>query len=163
MTTGTYLITAAEIAAMDGVRKQHFQNPNARRVNKSLGDAAGLTGLGFHLIEVDPGCETTEYHVHHHEDECVFILSGTGTAEIGDESHPVGPGDFIGYRKGGLPHAIRNTGTEVLRCLVAGERLPHDVADYPRKGLRLFRAAGLPWQVVNRADILEPGGSVGKK
>lgn len=163
MTKDVYLITAAEIEAMEGVRKQHFQNPNARRVNKSLGDAAGLTGIGFHLIEVDPGCETTEFHMHYHEDECVYVLSGTGTAEIGDETHPIGPGDFIGYRKGGLAHAIRNTGAEVLRCLVAGERLAHDVGDYPRKRQRIFRSAGLPWTVADIDHLTALGGAVGKK
>ncbi|MEM6578274.1 MAG: cupin domain-containing protein, partial [Pseudomonadota bacterium] len=86
MPDDTYLITAEEIAAMDGLAKVHFLNPNAKRINKSLGDATGLTGLGFHIIEVAPGDETTEYHVHHFEDECIFVLSGTATAEIGDET-----------------------------------------------------------------------------
>ena len=45
MTKG-YLITAEEIAAMEGLAKVHFQNPNARRINKSLGDLTGLTGDG---------------------------------------------------------------------------------------------------------------------
>ena len=43
MSEDTYLVTAAEIAAMEGLRKTHFLNPNAVRVNKSLGDLAGLT------------------------------------------------------------------------------------------------------------------------
>jgi uncharacterized cupin superfamily protein len=158
-----YLITAREIAALEGTLKVHFQNPNAQRVNKSLGDAAGLTGLGFHLIEVASGHATTEHHVHHDEDECVYVLSGTATAVIGDESFAIGPGDFIGYRKGGLPHAIVNTGAETLRCIVAGERAAHDVCDYPRRHKRMFRNAGRPWNLVDLSAIEEPGGGVGKK
>ncbi|MEM7710776.1 MAG: cupin, partial [Pseudomonadota bacterium] len=49
------LLRAAEIAAMAGLAKTHFLNPQAKRLNKSLGDAVGLTGLGIHLIEVQPG------------------------------------------------------------------------------------------------------------
>lgn len=162
MTAG-YLIRRDGIAAMEGTRKTHFRNANARRVNLSLGDATGLTGIGFHLIEVAPGHESTEHHVHYCEDECVYVLSGTATAHIGDEAFEIGPGDFLGYRKGGLPHSIKNTGPEPLRCLVAGERLAHDVADYPRQGKRLFRDAGMPWSLVDLADIEHPGGSVGKK
>ena len=45
----------------------------------------------------------------------------------------VGPGDFIGHRKGGLAHTIRNTDTETPRCIVAG--------DYPRLGTRIHRHA----------------------
>lgn len=155
MTTDTYLVSAADIASMEGLAKTHFLNPNAKRTNKSLGDLTGITGFGFHIIEVEPGCETTEHHVHHHEDECVYVLSGTATAYIGDEAHPIGPGDFIGYRKGGVAHSIVNTGDEMFRCIVVGQRLPHDVGDYPRKAKRIFRNEGLPWTLVDHDDLEE--------
>lgn len=155
MTTG-YLITAEEIAAMEGLAKTHFQNENAQRINKSLGDLTGLTGLGIHIIEVEPGFESTETHVHYFEDEAVFILEGAATAEIGDEDVPVKAGDFIGYRKGGLPHNLRNTGTTTLKVLVIGQRLDQDVADYTRKGRRIYRNKGLPWDVAEIADLTHP-------
>lgn len=155
----TYLLKAAEIAALEGREKTHFLNINARRVNKSLGDLTGLTGLGFHIIEVEPGRETTEYHVHHDEDECVYVLDGEATAVIGEEEHAIGPGDFIGYRKGGLAHTIRNTGPGLLRCIVVGERLAHDTGDYPRLGKRIYRTAGRPWNLVDHAAIVEPQGA----
>lgn len=151
-----YIIGAEEIANMEGLAKTHFLNPNARRINKSLGDMAGLTGIGFHIMEVEPGCETTEHHVHYHEDECVYVLQGEATAVIGDEEHSIGAGDFIGYRKGGLAHSIRNTGKTTLRCIVVGERLEHDVGDYPRLGKRIYRHSGLPWNLVDQDAISEP-------
>lgn len=158
-----YLVRADEIADMPGTAKTHFLNDNARRTNRSLGNLCGLTGLGFHIIDVDPGFETTELHVHHHEDECVFVLSGTATATIGKTDHDIGPGDFIGYRAGGLAHTIRNTGSEVLRMIVVGQRLAHDVGDYPRLGQRIWRNAGLPWQIADTCDVRDVGGSAGKK
>ncbi len=151
-----YIVTAEEIAAMEGLRKAHFLNPDAQRANKSLGDLTGLTGLGFHVIEVEPGYASTEHHVHHFEDECVYILAGTATAYVGDEEFQVKAGDFIGYRKGGLPHALKNTGSETLRCIVAGQRLAHDVGDYPRLGKRLYRNEGMPWNMVDHAAIDTP-------
>lgn len=153
MSDDTYLVSASEIAAMDGLQKTHFLNAKAQRANKSLGDLTGITGFGFHIIEVQPGHETTEYHVHHFEDECVYVLDGTATATVGEDSFPIGPGDFIGYRKGGEAHTIVNTGAEVFRCIVVGQRLPHDVGDYPRKGKRIYRNDGLPWELVDHADI----------
>ncbi len=158
MTDETYLITAEEIAAMEGLDKTHFLNPNARRVNKSLGDRTGLSGIGFHLIEVAPGHDTTEHHMHYYEDECVYVLSGRATARIGDESFEIKPGDFLGYRKGGQAHSIRNTGNEVLRCIVVGERLAHDVGDYTDLKKRIYRNAGLPWNLVSLDDIDTPSG-----
>ncbi|MDU8945978.1 cupin domain-containing protein [Ovoidimarina sediminis] len=163
MTTETYILTKDEIEEFEGTKKTHFLNPNAKRVNKSLGDMTGLTGFGFHIIEVEPGHETTEHHRHYHEDECVFVLSGNATALLGDDEHSIGPGDFIGYRKGGVAHSIRNTGEEVLRCIVVGERLSHDVGDYPRQGKRIFRNVGVPWNLVDLKNVQEVGGSVGKK
>ena len=54
MTRKQYL-TRTEIAKMYGENKVHFLNPQARRRNKSLGDAAGLVALGVHLIEIPIG------------------------------------------------------------------------------------------------------------
>lgn len=154
--TDRYVVTKQEIEEFEGLRKTHFLNDNARRHNKSLGDLAGLTGIGFHLIEVEPGRESTEVHRHYHEDECVYILEGSAEATIGDRTCEVGAGDFIGYRAGGEAHSLRNTGSTTLRCIVAGQRLAHDVADYPRQGKRLFRNEGLKWNLVDLADIDEP-------
>ena len=156
MSETKYVISSEEIAEMEGLQKTHFLNPRAKRVNKSLGDLAGLTGIGFHIIEVQPGDETTEHHVHHHEDECVYVLSGEATTYIGDAEFAIKAGDFIGYRKGGEAHSMKNTGSEILRCIVVGERLAHDVGDYPKLGKRLFRNSGVPWNLVDHDDLSEP-------
>ena len=156
-----YLIKKAEIDTMRGLDKTHFLNPKAKRINKSLGDLTGLTGIGFHLIELAPGSESTEYHVHYFEDECVYILSGSGKVIIDDKSYDIGAGDFIGYRKGGLAHTMLNTGKEVLKCIVVGERLAHDVADYPKQKQRIYRNAGHPADLVDMEKISHP--QVGKK
>lgn len=76
MKDDSYLVTEEEIDAMQGLKKAHFLNSNAVRINKSLGDMTGLTGIGFHIIGVEPGHETTEFHCHYHEDECVYISAG---------------------------------------------------------------------------------------
>ena len=150
------ILTPEAIAAMPGVSKTHFLNHNAKRSNKSLGDATGLTHMGFHLIEVPPGCESTEYHVHYYEDECVWILEGEATVTIGESSTVVGPGTFIGYPAGGEAHTMKNTGDGPLRCLVAGERRAHDVGDYPRLGKRVFRNEGRPWELAEISDLSHP-------
>lgn len=61
----------------------------------------GITGFGFHILDIPPGRDSTEPHFHYREDECIYILSGRGTALIGDEAFDVAAGDFLGYRKGG--------------------------------------------------------------
>ena len=159
-----YVIRRAHIEALEGEHKTHFLNDRAQRRNKSLGDLVGLTGIGFHLIEIEPGFESTEYHRHYFEDECVYILAGNARVEIGDTTHDVQAGDFIGYPAGGLAHTMVNTGSGTLTCIVVGARLDHDVVDYPRQAKRLYRNAGMDWNLVDSDGIVNPkAGSPGNK
>jgi uncharacterized cupin superfamily protein len=151
-----YIITKKEIDRLEGLEKEHFLNSEARRRNKSLGDLTGLKEIGFHIIEVQPGCESTELHMHYFEEECVYILEGNAEARIGAETHQVSAGDFVGYRAGGEPHKLTNTGRSALRCIVVGQRLAHDVGDYPDKNKRIFRNKGMPWNLVDIDAIEEP-------
>ena len=151
-----YILTKEEIETYEGVEKTHFLNPNAQRTNKSLGDMTGLTGLGFHIIEIQPGFESTEKHNHYHEDECVYILEGEAEAIIGDDIFHVKAGDFIGYRAGGKAHTLKNTGHSTLKCIVVGQRLDQDVADYPNLKKRIFRNKGMQWNLVDFDSIAKP-------
>lgn len=156
-----YIVTGDEIEEFEGIEKTHFLNKNAQRINKSLGDLTGLTGFGFHIIEIQPGHESTEFHKHYHEDECVYILDGFAEAIIGKSTYSVKAGDFIGYRAGGEAHALRNIGESILRCIVVGQRLDHDVGDYPNLNKRLYRQKNIPWNLVDIENIYEP--DAGKK
>lgn len=151
-----YLVTKEEIESYEGLEKTHFLNSNARRLNKSLGDLTGLKNIGFHIIEVAPGRESTELHMHYHEEECVYVLEGEAEATIGESVYPVEAGDFIGYRAGGKPHKLKNTGNSILKCIVVGQRLDHDIGDYPSLQKRIYRSKGLKWNLVDLEHIAEP-------
>jgi uncharacterized cupin superfamily protein len=161
-----YILRRADIEAMPGVDKVHFLNPNGKRNNKSLGDATGLTGFGVHMIEVPVGADSTEYHRHLYEDECVYILEGRAVLTLDEQQHELGPGDFVGLPANGPAHVFHNPGPGVLRALVIGERLEHDVGVYPRLGKWLYRNTGT-WHLVDEVNIVDPtakpGSSVGKK
>ncbi|MBF0289035.1 MAG: cupin domain-containing protein [SAR324 cluster bacterium] len=156
-----YILSKKEIEEFEGIKKTHYLNSNAQRVNKSLGDLTGLTGFGFHIVEIEPNFESTEYHVHHFEDECVYILEGEATVTIGKDKYKVYPGDFIGYRAGGKAHTMYNDGKQTLRCIVVGQRLAHDVGDYPNLNKRLYRNEGMDWDMVDMEALSHP--NAGKK
>jgi uncharacterized cupin superfamily protein len=134
------LLTAADIDAMDAARSVHDLNPNGVRLRKSVGDVTGLTQLGAHVITLMPGHESSEYHRHLYEEECAYILSGSGEALIDDKAYDIGPGYFLGFPRQGVAHVITNTGGIPLTFLVVGQRLEQDVCEYPHKGLRLYVA-----------------------
>lgn len=155
-----YILKKSAIDAMPGLMKTHFLNPKAVRLNKSLGDEVGLTQLGFHLIEIEPGSESTEYHVHFFEEECVYILEGSATVTIDEKDFAVEAGDFIGYPAKGMAHTMNNTGSTTLRCIVVGQRLKHDVGEYPRQQKRLYRYDGAA-DLVDIESVTSP--EVGQK
>jgi uncharacterized cupin superfamily protein len=138
----TMYLSAERIAAMEGERRVHFVNPSAIRTNKSLGDAVGLNNLGIHMISIAPGDRSTEFHLHHYEEEAIYVVSGHGTAVMGEKKQKIGAGDFIGFPTNGVAHETINDGTEPLVCLVVGQRSQQEVVDYPRKGKRLYRNGG---------------------
>ena len=130
-------------------------NSNAQRIRKAIGDEVGLSKIGVHIIYVDPGKDTTEYHKHYHEEECIYVLSGKGTLTIEGEEFLFEKGDFVGFPADRAAHALTNTGTEMLVCLVMGQRLEQDIADYPDKNKRLYRSNG-KWDLVSMENIVDP-------
>src|SRR5690606_23413555 len=136
------LLSAETIAAMSERRMQHLFNANGVRMTRSLSDACGMKQLGVHLVRVEPGRESTEYHTHSHDEEWIYILAGRASAEIGGRTVEVKAGDFMGFVAGSEPHAMRNDSDEDLVYLVGGTRQVYDVVDYPRRGIRSYKYDG---------------------
>ena len=82
------------------------------------------------------------YHAHLVEEEWIYIISGTGVAEIDGEETAVGPGDFMGFATPGVPHLLKNNSSEEIVYLMGGENQPLDVLDYPRLGKRYLLMPG---------------------
>ena len=137
--TISHLIKASKIGGIPEMANQHPLNSNAVRHTKSLSEMVGMKHLGIHLVRVEPGQETTEFHFHHHEEEFIYILSGRGIAEIGETQFEVVAGDFMGFTAPSLPHCIKNNFDVDLVYLMGGEHRTVDVCDYPRLRKRLIR------------------------
>lgn len=136
------LIKASEIEAMEEISRPHPLNNKALRHTKSLGDKVGMKNIGFHLVRVEPGKETTQFHFHCQEEEFIYILSGKGTLELGDEVIEVGPGDFMGFTAPSLPHAMKNESDDDLVYLMGGDRKQFDVVEYPKLAKRMYKHSG---------------------
>jgi uncharacterized cupin superfamily protein len=104
-----------------------------------LSDAVGLQRVGVFVIRVPPGKESFIYHKHTCEEEFLFILSGSGVAEIDGAEYEVGVGDFMGFPTPSVGHHLRNPFEEDLIYLVAGERKEVEFAEFPQMGKHIFR------------------------
>jgi uncharacterized cupin superfamily protein len=150
------LIRKDEVQALPEERRPHPLNPALVRHTRSLGDAAGLSSIGIHLVRLESGDTSSVLHTHHQDEEWVYILSGRGVATIGDGQHEVSAGDFMGFVAGSPAHNIRNPHVEDLVYLVGGNRCAFDVCDYPKAGKRRYRINGK--NVYVDAEVLAQAG-----
>jgi uncharacterized cupin superfamily protein len=107
-----------------------------------LARPAGLARIGVNLLWLPPGKEAFAYHLHHREEEWLYVLEGRGLAVVDEKELEVSAGDFLGFPPG-VAHLLRNSGEVPLRYLAGGEQLADvEVADFPRLGRRMTRAGG---------------------
>ena len=132
------LLRAAESAAKMS-KHSHPWNPKSEMVGVQLGRLAGLKRTGISLARIAPGKESFVYHSHAREEEWLYILSGTATAEIDGAEYEVGPGDFMGFPTPSVAHHLRNTGSEDLVYLMGGENRDCEIADFPKLGKKMVR------------------------
>lgn len=132
------LVRAADSEARMAAHS-HPWNPNSEMVGVQLGRLAGLKRTGVSLARIPPGKESFVYHRHEREEEWLYILSGTGTAEIDGGEYEVGPGDFMGFPAPSVAHHLRNTGEEDLVYLMGGEHRRFEIATFPKLGKRMVR------------------------
>jgi quercetin dioxygenase-like cupin family protein len=83
---------------------------------------AADTGGLMTMVEVnEPPGQEAPLHVHHREDEAFYILEGSATIYVGDESFQVGPGDYA-FGPRDIPHrySIGDDGCRMLFICTPG-------------------------------------------
>ena len=94
-------------------------NLPGRTSHEILSAAHNAANMTFRLVEIPvpaPDEKPRGMHRHANFEECIYVLSGTGTSYAGDEAVPVKAGDTI-HVPAGEPHVTRNTGSEPLVLL----------------------------------------------
>jgi uncharacterized cupin superfamily protein len=105
-----------------------------------IGQVVGASKLGYNLTVVAAGKRAFPMHNHHAIEEMFYILEGEGEIRIGDERHPIRPGDVISCPTGGpeTAHQIINTMDEGdLKYLAVSSISYPDVCQYPDSGKSL--------------------------
>jgi mannose-6-phosphate isomerase-like protein (cupin superfamily) len=83
---------------------------------------AADTGGLMTIVEVtEPPGHEAPLHVHHREDEAFYILEGSATIQVGDQSFEVGPGDYaFGPRDTPHRYSIGDEGCRMLFICTPG-------------------------------------------
>lgn len=129
-----HIVRTGQVDWAQAWRGRHPFNPASEMKLVPLGDPAGMSQLGAHLIRIPPGKESYIPHAHSVSEEFVFILEGVGEMVLDGIGHPVGPGDFVGFPIDGVVYSLKSKGPGDLVYLTAGRRDPIEVADMPTIG-----------------------------
>ena len=124
-------------AAMDTKKPLHFselppevwyEGSDREIRGRALCDVGGRAKIGVGMLELGPGCNTKPGHYHTQEEEHLFVLDGQATLYLGDQTHPLVPGDYVCFPAGQpTPHHIENHGPDTFRYLMIGDRQDDDV------------------------------------
>ncbi len=99
---------------------------------KQLGDASDGKQLGCSLYRLSPGHESWPYHYHTANEEAMYVLAGTGTLRLDDDTYSIEEGDYVAFpaeESGG--HKVINDSDAPLRYLVLSTMNEPDVTVYP--------------------------------
>lgn len=127
-------------AIVDGEETfSHPWNPNSEITGTHLSGLAGLKRTGVSLVRLAPGKESFAYHLHHREEEWMYILAGKGIARVDGSDYELAPGDFIAFPTPSVPHLMINAHDDELVYLMGGENLEFEIADFPTLDKRMIR------------------------
>lgn len=139
--TYPYLLRRDAIIANESTFS-HPWNPKSEISGTHLSNLGGLSRTGVSLVRIGAGKESFAYHLHHREEEWIYILSGRGVARVGDKEYDVGTGDFIAFPTPSVPHNLSNPGSDDLVYLMGGEHREFEIADFPELDKRMVRLGG---------------------
>lgn len=133
-----HLLRREQIAGAESTFS-HPWNPKSEITGTHLSGMAGLERSGVSLVRIPPGKESFAYHLHHREEEWIYILSGQGLARIDGRDYEMSAGDFVAFPTPSVPHLMANPNSEELVYLMGGENHRYEIADFPELDKRMIR------------------------
>ena len=133
-----YLLRNAQIKAAESTFS-HPWNPKSEITGTHMSGLAGLERTGVSFVRIAPGKESFAYHLHHREEEWVYVVAGRGLALIDGEEYEMGPGDFVAFPTPSVPHQMTNPTEDDLVYLMGGESKDYEIADFPTLDKRMIR------------------------
>jgi uncharacterized cupin superfamily protein len=117
----------------------HPWNPKSEIKGSMMGRLGGLKRTGVSIVRLAPGKESFAYHLHHREEEWVYVLSGVAVATIDGDEYTLDEGDFVAFPTPSVPHLMANRTDRELVYLMGGENLPDEIADFPTLDRRMIK------------------------
>ena len=136
--TYPHLLRRQDIAASESTFS-HPWNPKSLVTGTHLSGQSGLKRSGVSLVRIPSGKESFAYHLHHREEEWIYILAGRGVIVVDDNEYEMQAGDFIAFPTPSAAHNMTNPFAEELVYLMGGEHRQYEIADFPELDKRMIR------------------------
>ena len=100
-----------------------------------VGERAGSRELGATLYEMKPGGAISPHHIHHGNEELLFVLSGAPELRTPNGVRQLEPGAVVAFPRGRPgAHRVKNTSPEPARVLIVSTMNFPDVVEHPDTG-----------------------------
>jgi uncharacterized cupin superfamily protein len=106
----------------------------------------GANRQAANLYELDPGALVSPLHFHHHNEELLFVLTGTPSVRRSDDNiRDLTPGEIVAFPTGpGGVHQILNRSDQPTRVLICATADLPEIAEQTETGnLALITKDGL--------------------
>ncbi|MBI4523452.1 MAG: cupin domain-containing protein [Deltaproteobacteria bacterium] len=124
-----------KIAHLSEVPLEQMKTPEGSAFGgfrQRVGMALGARKLGYSFFTVPPGKAAFPFHLHHANEEMIYILDGEAVLRRGKQEITVSSGTFVACLPGPEnPHQLVNTSSGDLRYLVVSTMEYPDISEYP--------------------------------
>ena len=117
----------------------HPRNPDSRIEGTHLSEMGGLKRTGVSIARIPPGKDSLVEHMHHREEEWIYILSGRAVATIDGKQYEMAAGDFAAFPTPSVTHNLSNPFDEEVVYMMGGEHADSEIADFPALDRRMVR------------------------
>ena len=93
----------------------------------------------YRLRKRNSGRDSLVEHMHHREEEWIYILSGRAVAIIDGERYEMAAGDFAAFPTPSVTHNLSNPYDETVVYMMGGEHADSEIADFPDLDRRMVR------------------------
>ena len=119
---------------------ERFRAAVAGRSKRALGDPCGLIQFGANLVELPPGCWSSQRHWHSHEDELVYVVSGELVLVTDAGEQRLSAGMIAGFPAGTSDgHHLINRSDRPATYIEIGSRIEADETVYSDIDMELRR------------------------
>jgi uncharacterized cupin superfamily protein len=123
------------IAHLSDVPIEQMKTPDGSTFGgqrRRVGTAIGAKKLGYSFFSVPPGKTGFPFHLHHANEEMIYVVEGEGMLRFGKEESKISAGMFIAFPPGpDHPHQLINTSSRDLRYLCVSTMEYPEITEYP--------------------------------